>query len=117
MASVDAKAVIDAVQYREQLMSTGVGHGVAIPHARVEGVTTPVVAVGLSRAGIDFNAADGLPAHLIFLLLTPASDEGTQLEIISEITQLFANDRLREQALEVNSYTEFLALIKSEGAG
>jgi mannitol/fructose-specific phosphotransferase system IIA component (Ntr-type) len=117
VASVDSKAVIDAVQYREQLMPTGVGHGVAIPHARVEGATTPVVAVGLSRAGIDFNAADGLPAHLIFLLLTPASDEGTQLDIITEITQLFANDRLREQALEVNSYTEFLALIKSEGAG
>jgi Kef-type K+ transport system membrane component KefB len=117
VASVDAKAVIDAVQYREQLMSTGVGHGVAIPHARVEGVTTPVVAVGLSRAGIDFNAADGLPAHLIFLLLTSAHDEGTQLDIITEITQLFANDHLREQALEVNSYTEFLALIKSEGVG
>lgn len=116
-ANLDPQAVVAAVQYREELMPTGVGHGVAIPHARVEGITTPVMAVGLSRAGIDFDAADGLPAHLIFLLLTPPSDEGIQLDMITEITQLFENDHMREQALEVNSYTEFLALIKSEGAG
>jgi Kef-type K+ transport system membrane component KefB len=116
-ASLDPEAVIAAVQYREQLMPTGVGHGVAVPHAHVEGVTTPVVAVGLSRAGIDFDAVDGLPAHLIFLLLTPPNDEGIQLDIITEITQLFENDHMREQALEVTSYTEFLALIKSKGAG
>jgi Kef-type K+ transport system membrane component KefB/mannitol/fructose-specific phosphotransferase system IIA component (Ntr-type) len=116
-ANLDPEAVVAAVQYREQLMPTGVGHGVAVPHARVEGVTAPVVAVGLSRAGIDFDAADGLPAHLIFLLLTPPSDEGAQLDIITEITQLFENDHMRERALEVNSYTEFLALVKSEGAG
>jgi mannitol/fructose-specific phosphotransferase system IIA component (Ntr-type) len=116
-ANLDPEVVVAAVQYREQLMPTGVGRGVAIPHARVEGLTTPVMAVGLSRAGIDFDAADGLPAHLIFLLLTPPSDEGIQLDMITEIMQLFENDHMREQALEVNSYTEFLALIKSEGAG
>jgi len=116
-ANLDPEAIVAAVQYREQLMPTGVGRGVAIPHARVEGITTPVMAVGLSRAGIDFDAADGLPAHLIFLLLTPPSDEGVQLDMIAEITHLFENDHMREQALEVNSYTEFLALIKSAGAG
>ena len=116
-ASLDPAAVIAAVQYREELMPTGVGRGIAVPHARVDGITSPVVAVGLSRAGIDFNAADGIPAHLIFLLLTPSNDEGTQLDMITEITHLFENDHMREQAMEVNSYTEFLALVKSEGAG
>jgi mannitol/fructose-specific phosphotransferase system IIA component (Ntr-type) len=98
-------------------MPTGVGYGIAVPHARLEGITTPIVAVGLSRAGIDFDAADGLPAQLIFLLLTAPSDDGAQLDILAEITKIFRDAHIREHALQVNTYTEFLALLKSEGVG
>jgi Kef-type K+ transport system membrane component KefB/mannitol/fructose-specific phosphotransferase system IIA component (Ntr-type) len=111
------ETIAAAVKHREQLMPTGVGYGIAVPHARLEGVTTPIVAVGLSRAGIDFDAADGLPAQLIFLLLTAPSDEGAQLDILAEITKIFRDAHIREHALEVNTYTEFLALLKSEGVG
>jgi Kef-type K+ transport system membrane component KefB len=111
------ETIAAAVRHREQLMPTGVGYGIAVPHARLEGITTPIVAVGLSRAGIDFDAADGLPAQLIFLLLTAPSDEGAQLDILAEITKIFRDAHIREHALQVNTYTEFLALLKSEGVG
>ncbi|HEY7711020.1 MAG TPA: cation:proton antiporter [Candidatus Entotheonella sp.] len=111
------ETIAAAVRHREQLMPTGVGYGIAVPHARLEGITTPIVAVGLSRAGIDFDAADGLPAQLIFLLLTAPSDDGAQLDILAEITKIFRDAHIREHALQVNTYTEFLALLKSEGVG
>jgi mannitol/fructose-specific phosphotransferase system IIA component (Ntr-type) len=106
--------VVAAVMEREGVMSTGLGNGVAVPHARIDGLPAPVVAAGLSRAGIDFDASDGLPAQIIFLLLTPLSDDGAQLEILADITRIFQHAEVRERALEVGSYIEFLALLKSE---
>jgi Kef-type K+ transport system membrane component KefB/mannitol/fructose-specific phosphotransferase system IIA component (Ntr-type) len=109
--------VFDAVKYREDLMPTGVGYGVAVPHAKIEGVTTPVVAVGLSRPGIDFDHPDGLLAQVIFLVLSSPHDPNSQFEIITEITRLFENGHMRERAIETSSYTEFRGLIRSEGQG
>ena len=108
------EAITAAVMQRERLMPTGLGNAVAVPHAHLDGLSAPLVAVGLSRAGIDFDAADGQPAQIIFLLLTPASDDGAQLDILAHITRIFQDAAIRERALEVMSYTEFLALLKSE---
>ena len=109
--------VYAAVQYREDLMPTGVGYGVAVPHAKIDGVTEPVVAVGLSRPGIDFNHPDGIPAQVIFLVLSSPHDQNSQFEIITEITRLFGNGHMRERAIETSSYTDFRGLIRSEGQG
>jgi mannitol/fructose-specific phosphotransferase system IIA component (Ntr-type) len=114
---LSADTIIAAVLEREYLMPTGLGHGVAVPHARIDGLPVPVVAVGLSRGGIDFDAVDGKPAQIIFLLLTPLDDDGAQLEILADITGIFKDADVPERALEVNSYTEFLALLKSESTG
>jgi mannitol/fructose-specific phosphotransferase system IIA component (Ntr-type) len=116
-ANLNPDVVLATVQYRENLMPTGIGYGVAVPHARVEGVTTPVVAVGLSRPGVDFYPPDGLPAQIIFLVLTSPDDPSSQFDIITEITRLFENGHMRERALAASSYTEFRALIRSEGEG
>jgi Kef-type K+ transport system membrane component KefB/mannitol/fructose-specific phosphotransferase system IIA component (Ntr-type) len=109
--------VYAAVQYREDLMPTGVGYGVAVPHAKIDGVTEPVVAVGLCRPGIDFNHPDGIPAQVIFLVLSSPHDQNSQFEIITEITRLFGNGHMRERAIETSSYTDFRGLIRSEGQG
>jgi Kef-type K+ transport system membrane component KefB/mannitol/fructose-specific phosphotransferase system IIA component (Ntr-type) len=108
------EVITAAVMQRERLMPTGLGNAVAVPHAHLDGLSAPIVAVGLSRAGIDFDAADGKPAQIIFLLLTPTSDDGAQLDILAHITSIFQDAAMRERALEVMSYTEFLALLKSE---
>jgi mannitol/fructose-specific phosphotransferase system IIA component (Ntr-type) len=101
---------------REATMATGIGEGVAIPHARIDGLQAPVVAAALSADGIDFDAPDGEPARLIFLLLTPRDDDGAQLEILADIARTFHNDQLREKAVRAKNYTEFLAVLKTHGA-
>jgi mannitol/fructose-specific phosphotransferase system IIA component (Ntr-type) len=116
-ANLKYEDVFAAVKYREDLMPTGVGYGVAVPHAKIEGVMTPVVAVGLSRPGIDFDHPDGLPAQVIFLVLSSPHDPTSQFEIITEITRLFENGHMRKRAIETSSYTEFRGLIRSEGQG
>lgn len=113
VAGLEAAEVVDGVMIREEIMATGIGHGLAVPHARLRGLARPVVAVGLSRHGVDFDAPDGRPAQLIFLLLTPIHDDGTQLELLADIATVFKSDEVRSRIGQVGSYTEFLALVRS----
>jgi len=114
VAQVDlnAEAIEAAAWSREQLLATGIGHGVAIPHARIEGLKEPIVAVGLSDGGIEFDAPDGQPAHIVFLLLTPLKDPAVQLELSANISQIFREPRALERVQRSQSYTEFLAALK-----
>lgn len=111
-AGCDPARLVDAVWHREQLMATGLAHRVAVPNARVAGLTTPIVALGLSNRGIDFDAADGQTARIICLLLVPEGDDGGQWEILSDISRLLADTRTRERLLAVAGYTEARALLR-----
>jgi mannitol/fructose-specific phosphotransferase system IIA component (Ntr-type) len=113
VAGLDATEVVDGVMIREEIMATGIGHGLAVPHARMRGLERPVVAVGRSAAGIDFDAPDGRPAQLIFLLLTPVHDDGVQLELLADIATIFKGEEIRSRVGQVASFTEFLALVRS----
>jgi len=105
--------ISDAVLLRERLMSTGIGRGMAVPHARLKGLTMPLVVFGQSAVGIDFDSPDGLPAHVVFLILTPLQDDGAQLEILADIATTFKIKEIREKVGGVSNYTEFLALVRS----
>lgn len=93
----------EAVYAREETAGTGAGHGVALPHARLDGLREPLVVFGMSREGIDWNAVDDHPAQLVFLILTPTEDEGAQLEILSRITQGLRSEPVRQQLIESTS--------------
>lgn len=110
---LDAGAIELATWAREEALPTGIGNGIALPHARISGLPEPRVAVGISEPGIDFDAPDGEPAHLIFLILTPREQPGAQLELIAEISQLFQDRQLLEQVLRTSNFTQFLSLIRS----
>lgn len=86
----EAAVISDAVRAREATMGTGLGSGIAIPHARLADLTQAMVLVGTSREGVDWDAVDGKPAQLIFLVLTPADDTQTQLEILATIASAFS---------------------------
>ncbi|HYN64792.1 MAG TPA: cation:proton antiporter, partial [Candidatus Limnocylindrales bacterium] len=105
-----------AVLARESVQATGIGNGVAVPHARLEGLEQPIVGVGISQAGLDFDAPDGQPAHIVFLILTAPRDEGAQVELLSDIGRIFGDPAVRERALGMRSFTELQALLKVEGA-
>ena len=94
-------------------MSTGIGKGIAIPHARIDGLRHSVVVVGISQQGIDFDAPDDKLAHILFLILTPTSDPGSQLVIVSEIAGIFRNETMLERTLKTRSFTDFLALMST----
>lgn len=113
VAGLDADEVVDGVMIREEIMATGIGHGLAVPHARMRGLERPVVAVGRSATGVDFDAPDGRPAQLIFLLLTPVHDDGAQLELLADIATVFKEEEIRNRVGQVASFTEFLALVRS----
>lgn len=110
---MEASEISDGAMLREQLMPTGIGNGIAVPHARMRGVTQPLIAVGISAAGIDFDSPDGRPAHVILLIITPAHDDGIQLEILADIAKVFRDEEIRNKIAGVESYTEFLALTRS----
>ncbi|KAB2832162.1 MAG: PTS sugar transporter subunit IIA, partial [Candidatus Dadabacteria bacterium] len=113
VTGLNAGEVEAAVLEREETLPTGIGNGVALPHARIDGITKPVVAVGLSDTGIDFDAPDDKLAQVIFLVLTPASQPEAQLEITSALARLFREQGMTERVMNTASYTEFLALMKS----
>ncbi|MHB1157927.1 MAG: cation:proton antiporter domain-containing protein [Phycisphaerales bacterium] len=115
--ALDVERTVNLVIGRERIMGTGVGNMLAMPHARSAQITTPILAVGVSERGVDFDSPDGRPAKLILLILTPISDAGVQLEILADIARTFADSRMVEKALKCGGYTEFLALVKSAAAG
>jgi Kef-type K+ transport system membrane component KefB/mannitol/fructose-specific phosphotransferase system IIA component len=110
---LDVEKIIRAALAREKLMATGIGQGVAVPHARLPDLEAPLVTIGMSVAGIDFDAPDDEPAHLIFLILTPVHDDGAQLEILADIAATFKIKEIRDKAMSVAGFTEFLALVRS----
>jgi len=111
-----AERLAEEVWTREQLMSTAIGNGVAVPHARIDGIRHPVVAVGISPQGVDFDARDGRPARLIFLVLTPRQDAGAQLAILADIGKTFRDPDMLGQAIRAANFTEFLAVVNSATA-
>lgn len=113
VAGLNAAEVADGVMIREEMMATGIGYGLAVPHARLRGLDRPVIAVGLSPHGVDFDAPDGRPARLIFLLLTPIHDDGAHLELLADIATVFKGEEARLRVGQVANYTEFLALVRS----
>jgi mannitol/fructose-specific phosphotransferase system IIA component (Ntr-type) len=112
-ARIDADSVEVSAWERETTVATGIGNGVALPHARVTGLGEPLIAVGLSEAGIDFDAPDGEPAHAIFLILTPREEPNAQLQIASELARKFRDRRMLDLVVRAANYTEFLAVMKS----
>lgn len=105
------ETIAAAVIAREELMPTGLGRGLAVPNARLPGLGQPVIAVGLSPLGVDFDAADGQPAQIVIMILVPEDDHGAQWGILADIARAFASDELRERVLEASTFTELLAAL------
>jgi len=115
-AGLAADVVAKAVVAREQIMGTSLGVEIAVPHARLEGVSRPILVVGHSRQGIDFDSPDGRPTRLVFLLLTPEQEMSAQVQIMGQIARLFKNEQARAVVYESDSVELVRAFIKAETA-
>lgn len=92
--------VLHVLHEREQLGSTGIGDGVAIPHGKLKGIPQLMLAFGRSIKGLDFESMDGQPVHLFFLLLAPEDSVGIHLKTLARISKLLKNPDVRQQLLE-----------------
>jgi len=91
--------VFDSLFAREKLGSTGLGQGIAIPHGRIKGLKEAVGALVRLRNPIPFDAPDGQPVNLVFVLLVPEKATDLHLQILSELAQMFSDKALREKLL------------------
>jgi len=95
--------VFDSLFAREKLGSTGLGQGVAIPHGRIKGLKEAVGALIRMREPIPFDAPDGAPVKLVFVLLVPERATDLHLQILSELAQMFSDKAFRDQLLAAPS--------------
>lgn len=108
---LDAVQVQDMLEERERLGSTGFGRGVAIPHARINGLSRPVCAVLRLDAPVAFDAADALPVELVFGLLSPAQSGAVHLQALAAISRTMRDDRVREQLIDSSDPEAIYALL------
>ena len=116
-AVVDAEAVLAAVRQREQVLSTGVGSGVAIPHGKAQSVPALAMAAGVTAQPVEFDALDGEPVRLLFLLVAPDSAAGDHVKALGRISRLVRRDGFRERLAAAATPEEFVAILQEAEAG
>jgi len=99
---------------REEVMSTGLESGLAIPHGKTDTVDRLLVAVGLKPEGVDFDCADGQLARILVLTLSPASTSGPHIRFMAEVTRLLSNADARERLLAAQTSEQALSVLREE---
>ncbi len=103
--------IMEVLKQRENLGSTGIGDGVAIPHGKLSGLDDIVVAFGRSLDGIPYDSMDGKPVYLFFLLLAPENSTGQHLKILAKISKMLKDTNFREKLLKAKSKTDLYKTI------
>lgn len=109
----DRNLALDDVIEREQYLSTGLEHGLAVPHGKSKSVTHLVMAMGVIKEGIDFDSLDGNPTTIIFLLVSPKNTSGPHIKALAKITRQVRDAEVREKILAAKSSDEIIDLFKT----
>jgi fructose-specific phosphotransferase system IIA component len=107
----DRDRLMQDVREREELVTTGVGYGVAFPHAKTRSVKGIVIAFGRNDRGIDFDAMDHKPVHLFFLIAAPEDAIGAHLNVMARLSFLMKSAENRQKLMDASSPGDVLALI------
>jgi len=105
--------ILDRVLRREAMMSTGIGNGVAIPHGKAKAVDRMLAACAISREGVDFESADGEPAHIFILLVSPETVGASHVKVLANISRVLKEESVRTTLRDAASPTELLAALKT----
>lgn len=111
----DADALFDRLREREQLGSTAIGGGIAIPHCKVDRLKSGVVSLGRVLQGVDFGAADGQPVRLFFLVISPSQSPAEHLQILAAISRWFKGGGRVEALLEQPDAEAIYEYMQREG--
>ena len=112
--SLQRGEVLRVLLEREALGSTGIGDGVAIPHGKLKRLDNQLIAFGLSRKGVDFDAMDGKPARLFFMLIAPEDSVGLHLKTLARISKLLKAPLVRERLQRAADRQEIHRIISEE---
>jgi fructose-specific phosphotransferase system IIA component len=110
----DLEKVRTAIHDREKIMSTGVGKGFAIPHGKTNAVNEVIAAFGKTTKDIDYNALDGEPVHLVFLLVGRDDMVSKHIKLLSRISRMMNKDDFRERLIEAKSAREIINIFHEE---
>ena len=111
---VDRARLVEVLLDREELGSTAIGEGIAIPHGKLPDVTGVLAAFGKSPEGIDFDSLDGNPTRLFFLLVAPEDSAGIHLKALARISRLLKDKAFRDRLYAGTTREELFAIIKDE---
>jgi PTS system nitrogen regulatory IIA component len=107
----DRKAALDAIMDREQKMSTGMKHGIAIPHGKSNTLENLVACIGISDTPVDFDALDHEPCRIFIMTLSPVEKTGPHLQFLAEVSLLFKSSEKRNELLNAKSPEEVLKVL------
>jgi mannitol/fructose-specific phosphotransferase system IIA component (Ntr-type) len=112
----DEDAVLQAVRDRDSILSTGIGHGVAIPHGKSPSVPELRMAAGRAASPVDFDALDGQPVALFFRLVGPETAAGPPIKALSRISRIVRRDAVRDRLIAASTPDEFLKALQDAEA-
>ena len=110
----DQKRLIAALIRREQQASTGIGKGVAVPHAHEDGIQRQLLAIGISQAGVDFSAPDGQLVHIIALLVTPLKHQKQHMALLAALSQRLQQEKVRQRLQQAADAAEIVDIFTGD---
>lgn len=110
----DKYSFYEAIIDREKIVSTGIGMGAAIPHAKLSSYDNFFIAVGILKKGLDWNSLDGSPVRVIFLIGGPDDKQTEYLQILSKLTQMIKDDQIRKKLLTLNTPDELIEILTTK---
>lgn len=116
LESSQVKPVLDALREREGKVSTGIGHGVAIPHAFSDDIEDVTAVFGRSKIGIEFESLDNAPVFFVILFIVPRKKYQLHLKTLAAIAKLFTNRNIRERLAEASTVDEILTIFAKRPA-
>lgn len=112
--SKNIEQLIDGILCREALGSTAISEGVALPHIRTENVEKSMIAIGISRKGVNFNSLDLKKTHIFILLLSPINESDIQVKLLSKIAKVLKNRENRENILKSKNVDNILEIFSQD---
>ncbi len=106
----DIDALIKALKERDEIMSTGIGFGIAVPHAKINAVKKMAFAIGISKKGIMFDSIDGEPVHVIIMVAAGERQHKKYLKLLSNIMSILKNEKIKERMINSQSADEIIKI-------
>jgi fructose-specific phosphotransferase system IIA component len=107
---IDKERFLNAILERERILSTGVGLGVAVPHAKMDAVSDFVVAVGRSMEGVDFDSLDGKPVHIVVMIGASEEQKDDYIKVLAKVISLLKKEHIRERIMKAQSPEQIMSI-------